>query len=1409
MIQERNPRTFSQQPELELPTPPLTLATPSPLHLTTMRFALGGFVLLWLLSATIATSQEAWGLALLVCVVGAGVISLCVKQIQGIQAAERVHQEVIMAWESQIEQSLREYTAALEIYQRNQFPTSNDLYNAIFIQKRLWERQPHHADFGYVRLGDYVERLETISGKLLPSTLLDRSRPVKQIYTLNLFNRPATGTVFGLGVLTSSEAGDHVLGGLLTELAAYHSPNDCTITIFAHESRRRTWQWAENLPHTQIGSRRYVCFDEDKDIASDKQESTRRMFGNVVRSILALGSDGQEKHVVCLIDLRGSSLSSPLRRLRRSREMSNLLEGNHRGYASIIYVADGKDSLPDFLSSLLQLNEVSGGCDFVYQELIPNGSLQIGHANLPDNSYKAIATELKEYIPEAMFSDLPYSLNLLTYHGVSSIEELELERLQEESRRPEHADWPEVDLGMMTFGERRKLSFRAEGDGLHALIAGTTGSGKSELLVTLITELALHYSPDVVTFLLVDGRGGAGFEPFQTLLHVRDIVSPQTTQDINRLFESIYAEMEQRQALLVKSDSKHVVNYRQHYGDQHPNVLPLPHLFIIVDEYAEILLSNSTARTGLERVLRLGRPLGISVILAAQRPTELFISNSIKLRICLRVETAEESQVMLGVDDAAYLPAIPGRGYIKVGIDDIQPIQVIYSGQSHHLPNLVRSDEYGRSDYMPLYEVICTQLAEISRAMNIERPKPVVPPSLPAFVALATPLDAPIFSDVQQYEVTSAFLDPVLATWIVSKQVTPVWQVTQGLLPQTVDEFIEWLSNMPFSFTSLALTSPTYTQPDLSALRELFTTLMDETELPSLEQIETDYLYLKPWIDQSQGFREYLSSMPVLRRLFFGRQKPDIPNISKLSMDPYERYVEAFLQANPALARYIPTNNALQQVLQVSPLFSYVIDPNPHLTALYFFDADADAFIDTDRQPKWDRGISEAHHVIGLVEVLRDRRQVPLHWNSRMHTLLVGGERWGKTRSLITIISSLVAQHSPQHLHLYIAEFGGKSLARLFQSLPHVGGVISRYDQTGLRALILMLQHICDERVSVMQRRHALSFEDLEHNENSEPMPLIVVLIDDLHLMARFAPDLMQNLTELLQRGTELGVIVVAATTFESIIIEQFRSSFDELILCGSSANLWAESLWREDGLAPLENHPGRAYVNIGSIQSPKIQVAQIGLPVWLLIDERLNLSTNSEAYERQISDAYVDVTITNCLVDPISKSWSGERAPSIPLPESERRRPYIFINYRRDDTKWQVHRLYDLLKQHFGESNIFFDRRNIRTGSNWRETLENQVSKCDVMLAVIGERWVDARDANGLRRLENPEDFVRFEIESALKRQVLIIPVLFETGLPPMDLLPESLHKLHEIQFQKMDEDNMDEQVKRLTDTIERGWRS
>jgi len=213
-------------------------------------------------------------------------------------------------------------------------------------------------------------------------------------------------------------------------------------------------------------------------------------------------------------------------------------------------------------------------------------------------------------------------------------------------------------------------------DGPHGLIAGTTGSGKSELLQTLIASLAVDNRPDEMTFVLIDYKGGAAFKDCAHLPHTVGMVTDLDGHLTSRALESLGAELRRREHQLADAGAKDVDDYVAARG---PGDAPMPRLLIVIDEFAALVSELPDFVTGLVDIARRGRSLGVHLVLATQRPAGVVsaeIKSNTNLRIALRVTDPGDSQDVIESDVAAHIePSLPGRAYARLGHGQLVPFQ--------------------------------------------------------------------------------------------------------------------------------------------------------------------------------------------------------------------------------------------------------------------------------------------------------------------------------------------------------------------------------------------------------------------------------------------------------------------------------------------------------------------------------------------------------------------------------------------------------------------------------------------------------------------------------------------------------------------------------------------------------------
>ncbi|MCB9098593.1 MAG: hypothetical protein H6632_03550 [Anaerolineales bacterium] len=677
-------------------------------------------------------------------------------------------------------------------------------------ESRLWERRTSDDDFGVIRLGmgtipstvPYVLRegsnfddpqareamkLEADSKFVSDIPVIVSLRPPQEDSDEGTqkdevgINPPAA---HALGIAGERRAVYEAVRAMLGHFVTFHAPSDTRLYFIA--SKKDEWAWTDDLPHSQDDEQtKSRCFlseikdDDQEKVFGEDEEGALDKYLEGIRKVLAQRKirledrdDNQGKadptlpFLVVVVDLLDAIYDpkSPLNGLESDAAMSILLEQGAALGAAVIFLVPERSKVPSGCQSVIEIERTTPATNsriaqneklhFRYAEIGVNSYRYVGEADAiakPDEMVGLAQMLAQMELRQSAGANVASAVPFMSLMGYTSMQHLEDEALQNwhDSTEPQFSNWLRVKLGLMSGNKPRTLVFSAKRDGVHGMVAGSTGSGKSELLISMIVGMAVTYDPSVLNFVLVDYKGGGAFKEFSELPHVVDIITNLAGDGVTRMFTAIKSEMQRRQALNAETGTKNIVDYRQ--KGLHKTYQPYPYLFIIIDEFAEMIADRAEYKTELESITRVGRAQGVSLILAAQRPSGVTdqMRSNIKFRISLRVETPGESREMLRRTDAAFLPnGVPGRGYLQVGNDEIELIQVAYTGEKYIDPNqsprgrVIWPDRAGSDaaqDQEPpeLYKAIITNLNRMARQHHVAEQNAPWPGFLPAHLAMS------------------------------------------------------------------------------------------------------------------------------------------------------------------------------------------------------------------------------------------------------------------------------------------------------------------------------------------------------------------------------------------------------------------------------------------------------------------------------------------------------------------------------------------------------------------------------------------------------------------------------------------------------------------------------------------------
>ncbi|MBD8660509.1 FHA domain-containing protein [Frigoribacterium sp. CFBP 8754] len=451
---------------------------------------------------------------------------------------------------------------------------------------------------------------------------------------------------------------------LLVQAAVHCGPADLTVGTFCDRGREADWEWASWLPHT----RRAGSSTGERWMSAQREASA-----SVLRGLRETVDEMPTPALLVVLDseVLTEGRDAPARALLghgRSVPGVSLRPGERPHRVSGIVIATSEEQLPAACTSVIVV-----GDDAAATVHRPEDRARVDDVVLAGVTLEA-AEECARHLahfddPELIVpgASLPSLVRLPELLGHQALDAQAI-----------RAMWA-ADTGVSTpigSAETGVLTLDLVEDGPHGLVGGTTGSGKSEFLRSLVAGLAARNDPTRLTFVLIDFKGGAAFKACERLPHTIGTISNLDEQLADRALRALEAEMERRQRVFAEAGDD--VDNLDAYLRTGP-AEPMPRLLLVVDEFAMLAKDFPDVLSSLVSVAAVGRTLGVHMILATQRPAgvvnEDILANT-NLRVALRVQSREDSSNVIGVPAAAGIGrAQTGRAYVKLGQDDITPVQ--------------------------------------------------------------------------------------------------------------------------------------------------------------------------------------------------------------------------------------------------------------------------------------------------------------------------------------------------------------------------------------------------------------------------------------------------------------------------------------------------------------------------------------------------------------------------------------------------------------------------------------------------------------------------------------------------------------------------------------------------------------
>lgn len=605
------------------------------------------------------------------------------------------------------------------------FPAIEDLTKMVKrYDSRIYEKTPLHFDFLAYRLGlgkvptsyELKYGQEERSGKkdALEEegyALFQAHQKIDNLPIVASLNRGPVGYVGPRPIVLEQ------LQLLVSQLAVFHSYHDLTIIPIIPEEEKESWDWMRWLPHATL---------QDMNVRSFVyNQRTRDQVLNSLNQILKLRKAQKEEekandtkifhpHYVVLITDETLILDHVI--------MEFFREDPTELGCSIIYVADVLSSLSENIQTVISIKDRNQGQLLLQEGVLRELDFQLDH--FPEGYDKEVISRglapLKHI--QQLKSSIPDSVTFLEMYQAETFNDLKVL-----SRWESHAPYQSlaVPIGLRGKDDLVYLNLHEKAHGPHGLIAGTTGSGKSETIQSYILSLAVNFHPHDVAFLLIDYKGGGMANLFKDLPHLLGTITNLDGAQSMRALASINAEIHRRERLFGQYGVNHINQYQKKFklGEA---TEPLPHLFLISDEFAELKVNQPDFIKELVSIARVGRSLGVHLILATQKPSgvvdDQIWSNS-RFKLALKVADRGDSMEMLRTADAAEITQT-GRAYLQVGNNEVYELfQTAWSGADYQ----PEKDQLGIEDHtiylineLGQYEVLNQDLSGLDMAEEIK-----------------------------------------------------------------------------------------------------------------------------------------------------------------------------------------------------------------------------------------------------------------------------------------------------------------------------------------------------------------------------------------------------------------------------------------------------------------------------------------------------------------------------------------------------------------------------------------------------------------------------------------------------------------------------------------------------------------
>ena len=649
-------------------------------------------------------------------------------------------------------------------------PSIKELANLVDdYSSRIYEKDESDDDFLDVTIGTRKEESNTKISldidelETEKNDLLDEAKDIKSKYAF-FEHKPVTVNLRRghVGLVGDKEDIHQQIKQMLAQITFFQSYHDVEVIMLYNEAYKEKFDYVKWYPHVRISAinvRGNIYVEKVRDQILSSLTQILKQRKEICNDRKREGSFNP--HYVIFVDDYFLVMNHSI--------MEYLQEATTDLGFTLIFSAKQRADLPENISTVILVEDKYTNHLLLAEKEVVNklvASPQIENVDLEKMARNLAVLEHQK----GVHSQIPEAITFFELYGVEHPEELNVTERWQESNSHKTLSVP---LGVRGKDDIVYLDLHEKAHGPHGLVAGTTGSGKSEIIQSYILSLAVNFHPDEVGFLLIDYKGGGMANLFKNLPHLLGTITNLDGSESMRALESIKSELKRRQRIFNEVGVNNIILYNKLYKAGKAKEA-LPSLFLISDEFAELKKEQPEFMSELVSVARIGRTLGIKLILATQKPSgvvdDQIWSNS-KFKLALKVQNESDSKEVIKTADAAYITQA-GRSYLQVGNNEIYELfQSAWSGASYKtdqeaiINNLVyKVNEIGQM------QLINKDLSKIDEGGKVEE---------------VTQLDVVVDYLQAEYERLKAV--PVTKPWLPSLSD----KIVSPNLPQTVERLEE------------------------------------------------------------------------------------------------------------------------------------------------------------------------------------------------------------------------------------------------------------------------------------------------------------------------------------------------------------------------------------------------------------------------------------------------------------------------------------------------------------------------------------------------------------------------------------------------------------------------------------------